>query len=218
MLCVATMPVLHLHHAAEAHEGHGKDTGGDEGDGNALHRGGKLGARKLLAYACEDHKGKREAYRDGDGIDDTFQERVFLLDDEDGDPEDAAVCRDEWQEDAEGLIERRRYLLQDDFDHLHEGGDDEDEGDGLHIDHVEGLEDELLQEEGAHRRECQDEGHGGTHTEGGIYLLRDTEEGTDTEELREDDIVDEDRRNEEEEIVSHKVYFFALSLFFRAMR
>ena len=30
--------------------------------------------------------------------------------------------------------------------------------------------------------------------------------------------VDEYRRNEEEEIVSHKIYFFALSLFFRAMR
>ena len=37
MLCVATMTVLHLHHAAEAHEGHSKDAGGDEGDGNALH-------------------------------------------------------------------------------------------------------------------------------------------------------------------------------------
>lgn len=34
------LPVLHLHHAAEAHEGHSEDTGGDEGDGNALHRGG----------------------------------------------------------------------------------------------------------------------------------------------------------------------------------
>lgn len=32
--------VLHLHHAAEAHEGHSEDAGGDEGDGNALHRGG----------------------------------------------------------------------------------------------------------------------------------------------------------------------------------
>ena len=36
--------VLHLHHAAEAHEGHSEDAGGDEGDGNALHRGGQLGA------------------------------------------------------------------------------------------------------------------------------------------------------------------------------
>ena len=29
--------LLHLHHTAEAHEGHGKDAGGDEGDGDALH-------------------------------------------------------------------------------------------------------------------------------------------------------------------------------------
>ena len=32
--------VLHLHHAAEAHEGHSEDAGGDERDGNAFHRGG----------------------------------------------------------------------------------------------------------------------------------------------------------------------------------
>ena len=63
---------LHLHHAAEAHEGHGEDTGGDEGDGYALHRGGKLGACKLLAYASEDHQGEREADSDGDGIDDAL--------------------------------------------------------------------------------------------------------------------------------------------------
>ena len=209
---------LHLHHAAEAHEGHSEDTGRDEGDGNAFHRGGQLGAGELLADASEDHEGEREADSDGDRVDDALQQRVFLLDDEDGDPEDAAVCRDEREEDAESLVECRRYLLQDDLDHLHEGGDDEDEGDGLHIDHIEGLKDELLQEEGAHRRERKDEGHGSAHTDSRVYLLRDAEEGTDTEELREDDIVDEYRRNEEEEIVSHEIYFFALSLFFRAMR
>ena len=38
------MSALHLHHATEAHEGHSEDAGGDEGDGNALHRGGQLGA------------------------------------------------------------------------------------------------------------------------------------------------------------------------------
>lgn len=34
------LAVLHLHHTAEAHEGHSEDTGGDESDGDALHRGG----------------------------------------------------------------------------------------------------------------------------------------------------------------------------------
>ena len=63
---------LHLHHAAEAHEGHGEDPGGDECDGDALHRGGELGASKLLADACEDHEGKGEAYSDGDGVDDAL--------------------------------------------------------------------------------------------------------------------------------------------------
>ena len=137
----------------------------------------------MLTDASEDHEGEREADGDGDRVDDALQQRVFLLDDEDGDPEDAAVRRDEWEEDAEGLVESRRYLLQDDLDHLHEGSDDEDEGDGLHIDHVEGLEDELLQEEGTHCREREDEGHGSAHADSSVDLLRDAEEGTDTEEL-----------------------------------
>ena len=64
--------LLHLDHAAEAHEGHGKDAGGDERDGDALHRGGELGAGELLADASEDHEGKREADSDGDGVDDTL--------------------------------------------------------------------------------------------------------------------------------------------------
>ena len=105
------MSALHLHHAAEAHEGHSEDTGGDEGDGNALHRGGQLGAGELLTDASEDHEGECEPDSDGDRVDDALQQRVFLLDDEDGDPEDAAVRRDEREEDAEGLVECRGYLL-----------------------------------------------------------------------------------------------------------
>ena len=66
------MCALHLHHAAEAHKGHSEDAGGDEGDGNALHRGGQLGARELLTDASEDHEGEREADSDGDCIDDAL--------------------------------------------------------------------------------------------------------------------------------------------------
>ena len=66
------MRALHLHHTAEAHEGHGEDAGGDECDGDALHRGGELGARELLADASEDHEGERESDSDGDGVDDTL--------------------------------------------------------------------------------------------------------------------------------------------------
>ena len=80
------MRVLHLHHAAKAHEGHSEDAGGDEGDGNALHRGRELGARELLADTSKDHEGEREADSDGDRVDDALQQRVFLLDDEDTRP------------------------------------------------------------------------------------------------------------------------------------
>lgn len=72
MLRLRTMSTLHLHHAAEAHEGHGEDAGGDEGDGDTLHRGGELGARELLTDASKDYEGEREADSDGDGVDDTL--------------------------------------------------------------------------------------------------------------------------------------------------
>ena len=49
----------------------------------------------MLADTSEDHEGEREADSDGDRVDDALQQCVFLLDDEDGDPEDAAVRRDE---------------------------------------------------------------------------------------------------------------------------
>ena len=64
--------VLHLHHAAEAHEGHGEDARRDQCDGDAAHAGRELGARQLLTDASENDQREREAKRDGDGIDDAF--------------------------------------------------------------------------------------------------------------------------------------------------
>ena len=152
----------------------------------------------MLADASKDDKCEREAEGDGDSIDDALHEIELLLDHEDRHPEHAAVGRDQREEDAERLVEGGRDLLENDLHHLHQRRDDEDEGDGLHIDHVQRLQDKALQEKGAHRRQREYEGHGSTHTSGRIDLLRHAEEGTDAEELREDDVVDEDRRDEDE--------------------
>ena len=61
------------------------------------------------------------------------------MDDENGYTEDTTVRRDQRKEDTESLVESRGDLLQDDLDHLYECGDDEDEGDRLHVLHPQRL-------------------------------------------------------------------------------
>ncbi len=58
---------------------------------------------------------------------------VKLVDVGDGDAEHGAVCGDERQVDAQRRVQRRDVLFQHDFYQLHQGGDDQDEDDGLLI-------------------------------------------------------------------------------------
>ena len=126
-ICIA----IASHDAGEAHEGHGQQAGGEERDGDAFHRRGDVQARELLADAGEDDEREREADGRREGEDDGLRQVVILLNNEDGDAKDGAVGRDQRQEDAEGLLERGGDFLEDDLHHLHQGGDDEDEDDGL---------------------------------------------------------------------------------------
>ena len=184
--------------AAEAHEGHSQQAGHDEGDGHALHPLGDVHHGQLLTYGSEDGESQAEAESGGNGKDDAGQEVrlkplsvVGALSHKDSYAEDGAVGGDEGQEDAERLVQCGRYLLQDDLHHLHEGGDDEDEGDGLQIDQVV-LDQENLNEIGDNRGDGEHESHSSGHTKCGIHFLRHTEERADPEELREDDVIDED--------------------------
>ena len=102
------------------------------------------------------------------------------------------------------MVEGWRDFLQDNLHHLYQCSDHQDKGDRLHVDHIEGLEDEPLQEEGAHRREGKDEGNRCTHPEGSVDLLRYPEEGADTEELREDDVIDKDRSYKDQQVMYHE--------------
>ena len=189
-------------YTTEAHEGHGQEASDDEGDGHALHSLGDVHRSQLLTDGSEDGQCQAEAEGGADGIDDTGEEIgldalgvVSALCHEDGNAEDGAVRGDEGQEDAEGLVEGRRHLLQNDLHHLHEGSDDEDEGDGLQVFEVVALQETLdeVSHDGSYR---EHEGHSGGHAEGSVHFLRHTEEGADSEELREHDIVDEDGREE----------------------
>lgn len=97
------------------------------------------------------------------------------------------------KEDSEGLIESRRYFLENDLNHLNEGRDDEDERQRLQILEVEGIEDEHLYEVGDDCRQRQHESDGSSHTQRCADFLAHSQERTDAEELGKDDIVDEYR-------------------------
>ena len=118
-------------HTREAHEGEAQQTSRHEHDGCALHAFGNLCQRHLLANAGKDNQCQPKANGCGESVDDALQQREILLDDQDGYAKYGTVGGDERQEDAERLIERWRHLLENNLNHLHKSGNDEDKSNGL---------------------------------------------------------------------------------------
>ena len=125
-------------------------------------------------------------------------EGILFLHHVHGHAEDGAVGGDQREIDTEGLIQGRAHLLQHDLDHLHEGGDDEDEGDCLQEFQLERQEEVLVEQVGHQGRQGDDEADGGGHAGCRGELVGHTQERADTQELRQDDVVDEDRRNDDQ--------------------
>ena len=190
-------------YTAESHECHGKDTCGDESYRSALHCFGYIVAAQLLTQTCKEYKcyseakgGSQSEERTGEQVVvKTFGEFVRAVSHEDSNTEDAAVRGDKRKEHTESLIQRRRDLLEDDLNHLHERGDDEDEQDRLQEAESEGIK-QHLQQVRYDGCEHKDESHGCTHTKGSVDLLADAQERTYTEELTQYDIVNKYRRYE----------------------
>lgn len=155
-------------YSAEAHECHGKEGCGNEGDWHATEGFWHFHHLELLAKTREEDHGEKEADTCREGVDDAFKEIVILLDDEDGNTKNTAVGSDERKEHAKGLIEGWHGLLEHDLDHLHEGCDDEDEGYGLQVFEIVDIEHELLNAIGYCR--CNDEHHGYGNSHSGCCI------------------------------------------------
>ena len=163
---------IRSHNTRESHKRQGQDAGGNQGDRGALHALGRLHQVDVLTDAGEDNQSHGEAEGDADGIDDGLAEAqhvghttiVELLGD-DGQryTEDGAVGRNQRQEHALGGVERRTDFLQDNLHHLHQGSDDEDEGDGLQEGQLQGNQDVLV------RQPCHEGGHGQHEDDGGAH-------------------------------------------------
>ncbi len=200
-------------HAAEAHEGHGEEAGGDEGDGHALHAFGYVGQCQLFAETGEDYQGQTEADGGAQGKPNAGEQIgihagtvVGAFGHENGYTQDAAVGGDQGEEYSQGLIQGGADFLQDDFHQLHQGCNDEDKGNGLQILQAEGIQHVRLQQIGHQGGQCQHEGHGCTHAHSGVHFFADKEEGADAEELAQDDVIDKDGGDEDQYVCRHGLF------------
>lgn len=182
--------------SGESEEGHREDTGGDESEGHAAETAGRLGYLKLLADSGEDPEGKREAERRREAVDYGLEDIEVLLDYEDRYAEDRTVGRYQRKKDTKRLIEGRSYLLENDLEELNEERDYEDEDNCLEELESERIEDVVLEHPRDGRRQSDHERYGRSHSERRRGLLRHPEERTDTQELGQHNIVDENRRDD----------------------
>ena len=113
-----------LYDAGEAHESHGQQTGCNQSDGGTLQALRHIDQAQLLANARKDGQRKTKAQCRRECINHTCQQVIVFLDNQDGNTQHTAVGRNQRKEHAQRLIERGRHFLQDDFYHLHQGGDE----------------------------------------------------------------------------------------------
>ena len=202
--------------AAEAHEGQSHQAGGDQRDGEALEGLGTVaGNLQLLADGGKQEDGQQEAQTTGDAVDHGPDEVVVILHVQQGDAQHGAVGGDQGQVHAQGGVQGGDVLLQEHFHELHQTGDDQDEGHGLHELQVQRDEDQVHQV-----AECggqtHNEGHGRAHAHGGVDLLGHAQEGAAAQELGKDKVIGQDsaKRNGEQSRNRHSLlgllFLFAL--------
>ena len=117
--------------AAESVERNGDDRSGDEGDRNAFEAFGSVGFLKTASYAGKEHHCEKEAKTAAKRADHGLEERVLVGDVVDGNAENRAVGGDKGKIYAEGFVKARNVFLESYLNELYEGGDYENEHDGL---------------------------------------------------------------------------------------
>lgn len=161
-------------HARKSHERHGQDASDDQGNRGAFHALRGFHQLDVLADARKQHQGQAKAQGDAHGIHHRLAKAQQmghaavverLGDHGQSHAQNGAVGRNQRQKHAQGGVERRADFLQDNLYHLHQGGDDEDEGNGLHeLVQAQGNQDVLVHKPCDERGQSHHENDGGTHT------------------------------------------------------
>ena len=206
-----------LYYAAEAHECHSQEAGGEEGDRSTLQCFRHLCQCQLLAHTSEQNQCQRKTDSCCDSKQHTCQQTwlcahrqlICATGYHDSYTQQTAVRCDQWQEHTQCLVQRWRDLLEDNLNHLHQCSNHQDKQDGLQEAQAPCVQ-ELLQEVGHQCCQCHDKQHGSTHTQRSIDFLTYAQEWTDTQELAQYDIIHEYRRDKYQKIyhnlISSKVF------------
>jgi hypothetical protein len=117
--------------------------------------------------------------------------------------EHRAVGGDQRQVDAQHLVQHRAGLLDHQFGELHDGGDGDDEGQRAQVFELVGHQQPAVDQVAGAAGHGEHEGGRRAHAERGLQLLRHAHERAQAEDADEDDVVDENRAENDEEVAGH---------------
>ena len=176
----------------EAHESQSDEAGGHQGDREALESLGPLGELHPLPDAGKDHDDQQEADAAGDAVHDALNKAVAILGVLQHHAQHSAVGGDQGQVHTQGLIEGGHGLLEEHLDELHQRGDDQNVGHGLHEGQAHGNQNELIDGPTDGGGQAHDEDNRQPHAGGSLDLFGNTHEGADAQELGHNKVIDQD--------------------------
>jgi len=219
---IYTALLKHLYYAAEAHEGHCEESGSEQRNRCTLHRFRYSRQGELFAQTGEEDEREAETKSGSKRKERTGQHTVLCADrqllravgHENSHTENTAVGGDKRQEDTQRLVEGRTDFLEHNLNHLHECSDDEDEEDGLQELQAP-FDEQHLQQVRHYGREREHEDNRGTHAQCSVDFLTYSQERTYSEELAQNDIIDEYRRDKYQKIYHNSLPFTFLLFTFQ---
>ena len=95
--------------------------------------------------------------------------------------------------------------MQNNFHHLHQSGDNQYEDDGYHKCQAVRYQQLIIDQVGGNGRNCHNEHNGKPHAQSRGNLFRDAEERTDSQELRQNNVIYKDCGNKNH-YITHLIF------------
>ena len=190
-----------------------QQAGGDQCDGEALEALGALSLVDALTDGSEQDDSQSEAQAAGSTVDSAQQEVVAFLNVYQNNTQNGAVGGDQGQEHAQSLVQSGDKLLQEHFHNLNQGGNDQNEGNGLHVLQVQCHQNQVNTIANG-RSQGHNEGNSHAHAQSGIDLLGNAHEGADTVELHQNKVLAQKGSNQDAQNFSHHYFAASFILFF----
>lgn len=193
-----------LYQALKAQEGDGDQGSGDESDRKSFQSIRHIRFIDPRANAREEEERERKADTCTKSVDHRLCEGVVAVDVQDRNAEDSTVRGDQGEVDAQCFVQRRHRLFHDHLDHLYECGDNENKDEGLQVSEFQRIQKQVLDRPGDRGGDQHDADDRARHTHRGLKIFRYSEERTDTHELRKNEVINEDRgEDNDQKILCH---------------